>query len=161
MHMKKLPGQPLEKVAVQRHVSALREQGGFPDWWAPLYELACNRTIFLSREWLENWLELYGSGFTGTWVHWSCNGRVVGGCLLLTRPIRIGAMSITTTESTLQTGFAGYGTIVAHSIDRNAFGQSLGVGHVEYSTEQAGTNAIAAKHNTVFDGATIEVTEDR
>lgn len=92
MHMKKLPGQPLEMVAVQRHISALQEQGGFPDWWGPLYEVACNRTIFLSREWLENWLDLYGSGFSGQWVHWSCNGRVVGGCLLLNRPIRIGGL---------------------------------------------------------------------
>jgi RNA recognition motif-containing protein len=77
------------------------------------------------------------------------------------RKIRIGAMSITTSEATLYNGFDDYGTIVAHTIDRNALGQSLGVGHVEYSTEQAGTNAIAAKHGTVFDGATIEVTEDR
>lgn len=77
------------------------------------------------------------------------------------RKIRIGAMSITTTESTLYSGFTGYGTIVAHTIDRGPTGQSLGVGHVEYSTEQAGTDAIAAKNNTVFDGATIQVSEDR
>jgi RNA recognition motif-containing protein len=77
------------------------------------------------------------------------------------RKIRIGAMSITTSETTLYNGFDDYGTILAHSIDRNEFGQSLGVGHVEYNTEQAGTDAIAAKNNTVFDGATIEVTEDR
>lgn len=76
------------------------------------------------------------------------------------RKIRIGSMNVATTETTLYNGFDDYGTIVSHSIDRNSTGQSLGVGHVEYSTTQAGTNAIAAKHDTVFDGATITVTDD-
>lgn len=74
--------------------------------------------------------------------------------------IRIGQMSVTTTESTLYNGFDNYGTIRSYSIERDVTGQSLGVGHVEYTTTQAGTNAIAAKHLTVFDGATITVTDE-
>lgn len=77
------------------------------------------------------------------------------------KKIRIGSMNVTTTEATLYSGFDNYGTIVAYTIDRDVAGQSLGVGHVEYTTDQAGTDAISAMNNTTFDGATIEVTEDR
>lgn len=78
------------------------------------------------------------------------------------RKIKIGEMSVTTTKATMDAAFDDHGTIVRSSIDINpANGQSLGIGHIEYTTEQAGTDAIAARHNTVFDGATISVTEDR
>lgn len=78
----------------------------------------------------------------------------------MAKRIRIGSMNVTTTETTLYNAFDDYGTIVAHSIDRDPTGQSLGVGHVEYTTDQAAADAIAAKDGTAFDGSTIRVTEE-
>lgn len=74
--------------------------------------------------------------------------------------IRIGGMSVTTSESTLLATFRGYGDVVAHAIDKDSYGRSTGVGHVEYSSAQAGTDAIAAKHGSVLEGATISVQAD-
>lgn len=76
------------------------------------------------------------------------------------RRIRIGSMNVATTETTMYNAFDNYGTITSHSIERDAAGASLGVGHVEYTTAAAGNGAIAAKHNTYFDGATITVIDD-
>ncbi len=78
------------------------------------------------------------------------------------KKIRIGQMNITTTEATMNAAFDDYGSIVASSIDTNPTnGQSLGIGHVEYTTDQAGTNAIAAMNGGTLDGATITVEEER
>lgn len=73
------------------------------------------------------------------------------------KKIFIGSVSLTTTDITISTTFSPYGTIVASGIDRNSFGQPLGTAQVEYTTDLAGTNAIAAKNNTVLDGSTITV----
>lgn len=72
---------------VKRYVNALERQARLPQWWAPLYEASCNRSIFLSGAWLQCWLEVYGDDFEGFWVRWEDNGVVVGGCLLLARTI--------------------------------------------------------------------------
>lgn len=74
--------------------------------------------------------------------------------------IKIGMMNVTTTPTTLYNGFAGFGTIVDHSIDCDDTGLSLGVGHIEYTTAQAGIDAIDTMHNVSFDGSVITVTED-
>ena len=71
--------------------------------------------------------------------------------------IFIGSLSLTTTDVTVASIFSPYGIVVAASINRNAAGQSLGTAEVEYTTDQAGTNAIAAKNRTVLDGNTITV----
>jgi hypothetical protein len=92
----KLPVQPLAKAPVQRHIRSLHEQPAVPDWWASLYQTACNGAVFLSQEWLGTWLECYGDAFDGKWVSWSCDGRVVGGCLLLIKPVKIGGLSFRT-----------------------------------------------------------------
>ena len=73
------------------------------------------------------------------------------------KKIFIGSVSLTTIDITIATTFSPYGTIVDSGIDRNFSGQSLGTAHVEYTTDQSGTNAIAAKNNTVLDGNTITV----
>lgn len=52
-----------------------------------MYELSCNRSIFLSTAWLQCWLEVYGDDFEGSWVRWENDGVVVGGCLLVARSI--------------------------------------------------------------------------
>lgn len=78
------------------------------------------------------------------------------------KKIRIGQMPLTTSQATMDAAFDDYGTIVASSIDTDpATGQSLGIGHVEYTTEQSGTNAITAMNGGTLDGATITVEEDR
>jgi len=72
---------------VKRYVTPLERQDQLPQWWPPLYEASCNRSIFLSGAWLQCWLEVYGDDFEGLWVRWESNGNVVGGCLLLARTI--------------------------------------------------------------------------
>ncbi|MEC5218326.1 hypothetical protein RCH09_003295 [Actimicrobium sp. GrIS 1.19] len=74
---------------LRRHVRAFDAKEACPDWWEPLYRIASNAAIFLSRDWMETWIGIYGAEFTGNWVWWSCNGVVVGGCLLLRKTARI------------------------------------------------------------------------
>lgn len=71
--------------------------------------------------------------------------------------IFIGSLSLTTTDATINSTFAPYGTIVSAAVDRGPTGQSLGTAAVEYTTDQAGTDAIAAKDRTELDGSTISV----
>lgn len=58
---------------------------GVPYWWEPLFRLCPNRSIFLSGDWIQTWLEVYGNEFEAKWVRWEHNGAVVGGCLLVTK----------------------------------------------------------------------------
>lgn len=71
--------------------------------------------------------------------------------------IFIGGLSVATTDATINTQFAPYGTLVSAAINRNASGGSLGNANAEYTADQAGTDAIAAKNGTVLDGSTIVV----
>lgn len=75
--------------------------------------------------------------------------------------IFIGGVSVTTTDATLNSTFAPYGTIVRAAINRDATGASLGNGTVEYTADAAGTAAIAAKNGSQLDGSTISVDEAR
>lgn len=75
--------------------------------------------------------------------------------------IFIGGVTVATTDTTINTAFAPYGTIVTAAINRDATGASLGNANVEYTADAAGTAAIAAKNGTQIDGATISVTEAR
>jgi hypothetical protein len=88
----KLPNTSPAVLPLQRHVVSLRAQYGFPHWWEPLYQSAGNAAIFLSREWVETWLQTYGKNFKGVWLWWTYNGQVVGGCLLLVKPVNIGGL---------------------------------------------------------------------
>jgi RNA recognition motif-containing protein len=71
--------------------------------------------------------------------------------------IFIGSLSLTTTDTTINSTFSPFGTLVSAAVNRDASGASLGNAHAEYTTDQAGTDAIAAKNNTVLDGNTITV----
>lgn len=75
------------------------------------------------------------------------------------KKIFIGGLSATTTSPTIATTFAPFGTIVASGVNYDGNGVSLGTANVEYTTEQAGTNAIAAKNGSVLDGRRITVGE--
>jgi len=74
------------------------------------------------------------------------------------KKIFIGGLSVATTDPTLNSTFSPYGTIVTGFINRDQNGRSLGTGEVEYTSDQAGTDAIAAKHLSILDGNTITVT---
>ena len=73
------------------------------------------------------------------------------------KKIFVGSLSATTSDPTINTTFAPYGTIVTAAVNRGPTGASLGTANVEYTTDQAGINAIAAKNGTVLDGSTIVV----
>lgn len=90
--MNKFPVLPPEILCVQRHIRALDNQGDFPDWWDPLHKAACNEVVFLSTDWVATWLQTYGARFDGKWIWWTYSGEVIGGCLILIKPIRIGAL---------------------------------------------------------------------
>lgn len=71
--------------------------------------------------------------------------------------IFIGSLSLTTTETTLQRTFAPFGTIATVVVNLGRDGQSLGNANIEYTTEQAGSDAIAAKNRTELDNSIISV----
>ena len=77
------------------------------------------------------------------------------------KKIFIGGLSVATTDSTISTQFSPYGTIVAAAINRDASGASLGNANVEYTADQAGTDAIAAKNGAQIDGRTVSVVAAR
>lgn len=69
--------------------------------------------------------------------------------------IRIGAMSVTTTATTMVNGFDDFGTIVTSSIE---YGANSATGHIEYTQDSEGQAAINAMNGARFDGAIITVT---
>ncbi len=73
------------------------------------------------------------------------------------KKIYIADLSVTTTESTLNTEFSPYGTIVALTLNTDPAGGPNSA-DCEYTTEAAGTAAIAAKNRTTLDGSVISVT---
>lgn len=73
------------------------------------------------------------------------------------KKIFIGGLSVATTDATIHRTFSPFGTIVTAAVDRGPDGQSLGTANVEYTTDQAGTDAIAAKNRTELDRSIISV----
>lgn len=71
---------------MQRHAERL-QGAAIPAWWVPLLERCRDPSIFLSAEWLQTWLDVYGGDFTGHWIRWEVDGGVVAGCLLTRRTI--------------------------------------------------------------------------
>lgn len=84
--------------------------------------------------------------------------RCAGLCYqgIMPKRIFIGSLSATTTSTSLLAGFSPFGTITASTINRDAAGAPVSA-DVEYTTDQAGTDAIAAKNGTVLDGSRISV----
>lgn len=76
-------------TSVTRHIESVTGRAVVPAWWGPLYEASCNRSIFLSQAWTQNWLDIYGADFEVDWIHWTSGKEVVGGCLLLRRTIAV------------------------------------------------------------------------
>jgi hypothetical protein len=72
------------------------EQLVVPGWWSALFERCPNASIFLSSAWLETWLAIYGSEFEKWWIHWRRGEVIVGGCLLLSRRVRVGGLVMKT-----------------------------------------------------------------
>lgn len=82
---------------LRRSVTSLESSPKVPDWWVLLFAEAKRTSIFLTSEWIQTWLDVYGQGFLGQWICWDMNGRVVGGCLILTRVMRKQVFSLRTT----------------------------------------------------------------
>lgn len=74
---------------MKRRIAPFQSAGPLPAWWAPLFEASGNDSVFLSPVWMRNWIDVYGAGFSGSWVHWEHGGRVVAGCLLVERMVRV------------------------------------------------------------------------
>jgi CelD/BcsL family acetyltransferase involved in cellulose biosynthesis len=74
---------------MKRCVERFHPAGAVPGWWQPLFEASGSESVFVSTAWMQAWIDLYGAGFQGSWVHWEADGRVVGGCLLVERVIRV------------------------------------------------------------------------
>ena len=72
------------------------------------------------------------------------------------KKIFIGDLSVTTSSSTLNTEFSPYGTIVSLDLHTNPAG-GPNTADCEYTTDAAGTAAIAAKNGTRLDGSVITV----
>lgn len=74
----------------------------------------------------------------------------------------VGGLSWNTTQETLQSGFAGAGTVVSATIvtDRMS-GRSKGFGFVEMSSEEEAQKAIEMFNGQDFDGRKISVSEAR
>lgn len=72
------------------------------------------------------------------------------------KKIFVGSLSATTTPATVNATFAPFGRIVASKVLSDANGATIGA-EIEYATDEAGTDAIAAKNNSVLDGSRITV----
>lgn len=77
-----------------RTITTLAKSNLVPDWWKPLFAATARSSIFIGAEWMQNWLDIYGAEFEGQWIHWDQAGVVVGGCLVLTREVRKGILSL-------------------------------------------------------------------
>lgn len=73
------------------------------------------------------------------------------------KDIWIGDLGATTTSATLNTAFSPYGTIVSLDLHTDPAGGPSTADCV-YTTDQAGTDAIAGKNGTRLDGVVITVT---
>jgi CelD/BcsL family acetyltransferase involved in cellulose biosynthesis len=76
-------------VFVKRFIDRFDPSGTVPGWWQPLFEASTCDSLFVSTAWMQAWIGVYGADFEGCWVHWEAQGRVVGGCLLVERVIRV------------------------------------------------------------------------
>lgn len=72
------------------------------------------------------------------------------------KKIFIGSLSATTTNASLLTSFNPFGSVVACTINRNAAGAPVSA-DLEYTTDQAGTDAIAGRNGAIVDGSRISV----
>jgi Acetyltransferase (GNAT) domain len=105
-----------------RSITPLASSRSVPDWWTPLFEVASSPSIFLSSEWLQTWLEVYGDEFDGHWIRWEEGGVVVGGCLFILRTMSKALVGIrsgfinATGDASVRTPFAEFNDVlfIAH-----------------------------------------------
>ena len=76
--------------------------------------------------------------------------------------IYVGNLSFETTEDSLETAFAAYGTVRSVSVIRDRHtGQSRGFAFVEMTNDQEAMNAISGMEGTELDGRSVTVNEAR
>jgi len=78
--------------SMKRRLAPFLSTRPLPEWWGPLFEASGSDSVFLSPAWIATWIAIYGADFTGSWVHWEVDGRVVAGCLLVERVLRVKGM---------------------------------------------------------------------
>jgi RNA recognition motif-containing protein len=78
----------------------------------------------------------------------------------MVKKLYVGNLSYNTTEDSLRTFFAGYGTVVSAKIiqDRDT-GNSKGFGFVEMNSDEEAGAAIAGTNGTELDGRQLRVNE--
>jgi hypothetical protein len=75
-------------VRLIRHAQALGRHPQVPAWWSDLYKASPEATVFVSPQWVQTWLDVYGRPFSGQWLRWTTtDGRTVGGVLVLWRTV--------------------------------------------------------------------------
>ncbi len=74
---------------MKRRTAPLSRGGLVPTWWQPLFDACGSESIFLSSDWIQTWLEVYGEECSGVWVYWEDDGVVLAGCLLIERVMRV------------------------------------------------------------------------
>jgi CelD/BcsL family acetyltransferase involved in cellulose biosynthesis len=79
---------------LRRTITPLAESSIVPEWWVPLFIASSRPSVFVSAEWMQTWLDVYGAEFEGHWVCWDIDGVVVGGCLIVVRLVRKALFSL-------------------------------------------------------------------
>lgn len=73
---------------------AFRPDSGPPAWWPELYGTVRAASIFLSPQWVETWLEIYGRDYTGRQLSWWLGDVCIAGVMLLSRRAKLGPFPI-------------------------------------------------------------------
>lgn len=116
---------------LQRVITSLVAARRVPDWWFPLFEIASRPSIFLSADWLQTWIDVYGDEFEGQWIRWEEGGTVVGGCLIIARTVRkslVGIRSVylnATGDASVRTPFAEFNDVLCAAGYTDAIATSL------------------------------------
>lgn len=80
----------------------------------------------------------------------------------MAKKLYVGNLSYTTTEDSLQSAFAAFGTVVSVAIIKDKFsGRSKGFGFVEMSTDEEAAAAIDGMNGKEVDGRALTVNEAR
>jgi len=79
---------------LRRTITPLAESSIVPEWWVPLFMASSRPSVFVSAEWMQTWLDVYGAEFEGHWVCWDTDDTVVGGCLIVVRLVRKALFSL-------------------------------------------------------------------
>lgn len=87
-HINKNPVEP------KLREEAFNPTSGPPVWWSKLFSEVQVGSIFLSPQWIQTWLDIYGMDFSGKLLSWWQNDICIAGVILLFRPAKLGPFPI-------------------------------------------------------------------